>query len=125
YSSENPNPVIGHNYYRLQQVDIDGHTSYVSQIVDLIWGQNGNTVSIYPNPASSTLNIDFYSEHILSTRIKLSDMSGRTIKQVLLQSNAGMNNVKVDLSELAAGLYTVQIFNDEILEHVEKIRKTN
>jgi len=114
YSSENPNPVIGHNYYRLQQVDIDGHTSYVSQIVDLIWGQNGNTVSIYPNPASSTLNIDFYSEHILSTRIKLSDMSG-----------AGMNNVKVDLSELAAGLYTVQIFNDEILEHVEKIRKTN
>ncbi|MBK7589395.1 MAG: LamG domain-containing protein [Bacteroidetes bacterium] len=38
YTATNNKPALGHNYYRLQQVDIDNKVSVHAQIVDLIWG---------------------------------------------------------------------------------------
>jgi hypothetical protein len=61
YTATNNKPALGHNYYRLQQVDIDNKVSVHAQIVDLIWGANGSTVSIYPNPTTDILNIDLYA----------------------------------------------------------------
>jgi hypothetical protein len=52
YSTINAKPSLGHNYYRLQQTDLDNKLSVHAEIVDLIWGANGSTVSIYPNPTT-------------------------------------------------------------------------
>ncbi|HOZ52901.1 MAG TPA: T9SS type A sorting domain-containing protein, partial [Chitinophagaceae bacterium] len=125
YSSENLNPSIGHNYYRLQQVDLNGTTSYESQIVDLVWLSDGNTVSIYPNPSTDILNIDLYTAKSANIVVKVLDMSGRTVKQVIAKSNSGMNNLTVSLNELASGLYTVQILENNKLSFVEKVRKSD
>ncbi|MBK7763184.1 MAG: T9SS type A sorting domain-containing protein [Bacteroidetes bacterium] len=125
YSAENMHPALGHNYYRLEQVDLDGNKSYESHIVDLIWATDGNSVSIYPNPTSNILNIDLFAENEARTKIKVLDMSGRTIKQILVNNTKGMNSIKVDISELAAGIYTVQIFEDATLSFVQKVKKTN
>ncbi|MBK8330123.1 MAG: hypothetical protein IPL09_11810 [Bacteroidetes bacterium] len=61
YHAVNNHPVLGHNYYRLQQIDIDNKSSVHAKMVDLIWGANGSTVNIYPNPTRDMLNIDLYT----------------------------------------------------------------
>jgi len=125
YRSENTKPSIGHNYYRLQQVDLDGHSTYESRIVDLIWDNDGNSVTMYPNPTTDVLNIDLFATEASTTSVRISDMSGRTVKSVLLKSVTGMNNVTISLAELANGLYTVQIFTNDKLSFVQKVRKND
>jgi hypothetical protein len=115
--------VPGHNYYRLTQVDIDGKINVHAKVLDIIWGNNGSTVSIYPNPAKDVLNIDLFATRTQNTSIKLMDMSGRLVKQIQLRSEAGMNQVKVDLRELAEGIYTVQVIANDELISVSKVHK--
>jgi hypothetical protein len=125
YTSINAEPKLGHNYYRLQQVDLDNKTSVHAQIVDLIWGANGNTVSIYPNPTTDILNIDLYAQTAQNTTVKLLDMSGRVIKQIQAKSAAGMNYIKLKMSELANGVYTVQVYENNNLTYTSKVKKGN
>jgi hypothetical protein len=116
---------LGHNYYRLQQVDLDNKTSVHAQIVDLIWGANGNTVSIYPNPTTDILNIDLYAQTAQNTTVKLLDMSGRVIKQIQAKSAVGMNNIKLSMGEIASGVYTVQVYENNTLSHTSKVKKND
>jgi hypothetical protein len=125
YTSINAEPKLGHNYYRLQQVDLDNKTSIHAQIVDLIWGANGNTVSIYPNPTTDILNIDLYAQTAQNTTVKLLDMSGRVIKQIQAKSAVGMNNIKLSMGEIASGVYTVQVYENNTLSHTSKVKKND
>ncbi len=56
YHYTDENPLIGENFYRLKQLDLDGTVSY-SQIVNV--PINGSkTLTVYPNPAGNILNIN-------------------------------------------------------------------
>jgi hypothetical protein len=125
YSFENTKPQLGHNYYRLQQVDIDNQSTINAKVVDIIWGTNGSTVSIYPNPTQDVLNIDLYTSKVQNTTVKVLDMSGRVVKQIQARSEAGMSTLSVSLGELASGLYTVQVFDNNKLSHVSKVKKND
>ncbi|MBK7692642.1 MAG: T9SS type A sorting domain-containing protein [Bacteroidetes bacterium] len=125
YSSISNKPSLGHNYYRLQQVDMDGKVSVHAQIVDLIWGATGSTVSIYPNPTTDILNIDLYAVNDQNTTVKLLDMSGRVIKQIQAKSAVGMNNIKLSMGEIASGVYTIQVYENNTLSHTSKVKRKN
>ena len=125
YSFENTKPQLGHNYYRLQQVDIDNHSTMNAKVVDIIWGTNGSTVSIYPNPTVDVLNIDLYTSKVQNTTVKVLDMSGRIVKQIQGRSEAGMNKLSISLGEIASGVYTVQVFENDNLTHVSKVKKND
>jgi hypothetical protein len=122
YSFVDEKPQVGHNYYRLQQVDFDKNTN-LSKVIDIIWGADGSVVSIYPNPARDILNIDLTSNQVVQTEIKLLDMSGRVVKSILSQSQKGLNHITLDLSDIATGVYGVQVFENNKLTHVSKVRK--
>ena len=125
YSFDHTTPALGHNYYRLQQHDIDGKKSYHANVVDLIWGSNGSSVSVYPNPSQGVVNIDLYTVKAQNTLIKVLDMSGRIVKQIEARSEAGMNKLSVDLGDVAQGIYTLQVFENGQMTFVERVRKTN
>jgi S-adenosylmethionine:tRNA-ribosyltransferase-isomerase (queuine synthetase) len=125
YSFIDQNPVAGHNYYRLMQTDLDQNQTQHAQVVDLIWGDNGSLVSIFPNPTNSVINVDLFVEKNQNTRIHVLDMSGRIVVQVKGQATKGNNHFQLDLSELAEGVYTVQVFENNTLTHVSKINKMN
>lgn len=125
YAFDHTTPALGHNYYRLQQVDIDGKKSYHANVVDLIWGSNGSSVSVYPNPSQGVVNIDLYTIKAQTTNIKVLDMSGRIVKQIEARSEAGMNKLSVDLGDVAQGVYTLQVFENGQMTFVERVRKTN
>jgi hypothetical protein len=123
YTAINSKPALGHNYYRLQQTDLDNKLSVHAQIVDLIWGANGSTVSIYPNPTTDILNIDLYAATAQNTTVKLLDMSGRVIKQIQAKSAVGMNNIKLSMGEITSGVYTIQVYENNTLSHTSKVKK--
>lgn len=125
YTATNTNPSLGHNYYRLQQVDIDGRSSMHNKVIDIVWGADGNTVSIYPNPTKDILNIDLYSTKVQNTTIKVMDMSGRIVKQIQAISNAGMNNISLSIGGLSSGIYTIQVLENDRLTFVSKVKKND
>ncbi len=121
YSFTDVDPQTGHNYYRLQQVDIDGQSSY-SDVVDLIWGTNGSAANIYPNPATDKLYVDISTQQASQVEVRILDMSGRTVKSVIAKTQSGVNNIKVSLDDIATGLYGVQVYTNNKLTHVDKVR---
>jgi hypothetical protein len=116
---------LGHNYYRLLQTDIDGNQSQHAKDIDLIWGSNGSTVSIFPNPTNGVINLDLYTEKNQNTTIHISDISGRIVKKIQSKSTKGMNHYQLNVAELAEGLYTIQVYENNELTHVSKINKVN
>ena len=123
YRFENTQPALGHNYYKLEQVDLDGKSIVNTNVVDLIWGSNGSTVSIYPNPTTDELNIDVYTTKAQNNTIKLLDMSGRVIKEIQSKLTVGANNIKMNLGALTSGIYTIQILENNQLMQVSKVQK--
>lgn len=107
YEAQDEHPQMGHNYYRLQQVDLNGKFTY-SQVIDIYREANGNVVSMYPNPTQGILNIAYFMLQEGISKIKLSDMSGRILKEIQVNSNKGINTFQLEVNELAKGMYMLQ-----------------
>ncbi|KXK44443.1 MAG: Delta-60 repeat-containing protein, partial [Bacteroidetes bacterium OLB11] len=125
YQAENSKPQLGHNYYRLEQVDIDGRVSVHAKVIDLIWGADGSSVNIYPNPTTDVLNVDLYAPTAQNTSVKVLDMSGRVVKQIDAKSQAGANHIQLSLGDIASGVYTVQVYSNNKLSFTSKVRKND
>ena len=69
-------------------------------------------IALYPNPASSSLNIEMKLDRKFAGNINILDASGRLVYTSNVKSDAGTFNHLVDVSNLSAGFYLVN-FNDE------------
>jgi hypothetical protein len=75
-----------------------------------------NHAIVYPNPVRDVLNIEVSNSENQLTIVRLFDISGRLVKELQAQHEAGQNVMKLDLSEFANGMYTVMVFgNDKLL----------
>jgi hypothetical protein len=77
-----------------------GQLTSVKEIANL-----SKHLSVYPNPATTTLNIDFNAAAGTVSSYNVMDITGR----VLLNGNATSNNFAFDVNTLNAGLYFVNI----------------
>lgn len=121
YSHLHTQPVQGHNYYRLQQVDIDGSVSNEASIIDLFREGDQQSVSLYPNPVQDVLYADLYTASAAKLLIRISDMQGKVIHQENILSQAGQNHLSIDTHELQPSHYTVEILSNGSLLHQQKI----
>jgi Zn-dependent metalloprotease len=80
-----------------------------------------NEISVYPNPATAIINIKLPTEIKGDCRMKLSDMSGRQIKNELLQTGNNNDVGTFDVSDLQSGLYIIEITNnsDRFIQKLE------
>jgi hypothetical protein len=121
YTYTDATPYQGHNYYRLQQNDIDGKASY-SKVVDIYFG-NETLVTMYPNPVNSNLHVDINTPKATVATMKIMDATGRTVKVVEMQLQEGNNTTQVDMQGLADGVYMINITNAKGLNYAQPIRK--
>jgi hypothetical protein len=103
----------------LRQVDFDGKETF-SKVVSV--SQNkGGSVSITPNPTSDKIQIsvpnDASSDQTMD--IALYDLSGR---QVLSQRSNGANT-SLDLSNLAKGVYLLEVQSQKMLYREKIVRQ--
>lgn len=66
------------------------------------------TTKVYPNPVSSLLNIELNFTEITKYNIMIADVYGQTVRNIGQYNNANLNE-KVDISDLASGIYFVSI----------------
>jgi hypothetical protein len=104
YTFIDNNPLKGNNYYRLNQLDIDGKSTYSKTVVLNFGGTL--TVHINPNPAHGTANL-FVGNASEAFSIQIVDLNGQIVKQI--QAIPGTANIPIDVSKLAKGIYSVKV----------------
>lgn len=82
-----------------------------------------NQITLYPNPVQSMLNIEITAKASQRTLIKVYNITGRLVKQVQTQSESGVSLVTMDMSDIANGLYSIQVWANDQLTYRCKVNK--
>ena len=69
-----------------------------------------NDIKVFPNPASTLLNISFDNQLAENVDVVLVDAMGRTVARTLTQ-DFGINIVNFELNNISNGIYTVQLIS--------------
>jgi len=110
YQGVDDAPVVGLNYYRLQQVDMDG-TIAVSNTVTALFKPNTTTVMVVPNPALDQAELLMSAAYEGSLRVRIMDGSGRIVANFLAPE--GMQRMELPIANLEGGSYTVQLLTEK------------
>jgi hypothetical protein len=128
YNYEHITPAAGVNYYRLQQVDIDGATN-TSKTISAHFDENGTT-KIYPNPANGILNVEMSSD-TGATDMQIINLLGQVVDAQKVQNTVppsrdeakGIKGViPVNISHLPNGAYIIRLVskNSSTVHRFEK-----
>jgi hypothetical protein len=109
--------------YRLNISEINGNVQELMQMAELeLFGEVGefttvemnslNMVSVYPNPATDQLNIDFNGLETGKVRVWLLDIAGRVMTDDYLEGET-YGVYRINTSGLATGLYLLKIESDQ------------
>jgi hypothetical protein len=120
YTYLDKSPLAGTNIYRLQQDDAFGNITY-SNTVTVNFSNNGvpnETMSLYPNPASSQFHITINTDVPATVILKITNAIGQT----MIYSEMDGNNIQQSVSNLLPGSYVVQV-TDKATQKVIGVKK--
>ena len=105
YETTDDNPIEGVAYYRLRQIDYDGTTTQ-SGYKTVTFQRGFSGLSLYPNPASSQVNIEL--AYVPEDPVKIAVYN--TMGQVMTVGEMkDVNATTLDVEEYAPGLYFVEL----------------
>lgn len=87
---------------------VQGRPGQPTGIVELT-GDDAKAYKLYPNPASTKLSLEYFTNKNEQVKVQLIDMTGRVLKTAELQAQKGNNTVNMDISGVSAGSYTVKV----------------
>ncbi len=112
YQFVDPNPVSGIAYYRIKQTDFDGTTETFEWKAITMEITSTSKFNVYPNPSTGTVNLSLSATSAPQTTVSVYDLSGRELFNQTYDSN-GTFFATLDLSSnLPAGIYYIQVQND-------------
>lgn len=122
YYFQDNTPLIGNNYYRLKQLDIDGNYKY-SNIVMIKFDETSalSIQSIFPNPVVEFAEINLFSKFSGKCNIVLYDEAGRKINQFAKQLIYGNNIIDFNTTGLSKGIYIINVTTDNGLSVSKKL----
>lgn len=121
YQCIDSHPVSGHNYYRLEQVDLDHQVTY-SHVIDYIWKEM-TSIKIVPNPTNNKIHIQMNSNQTENLSIQLSDLTGNLLIDKSISLSVGENKYIYDISTLASGVYLLNILENNQMVFSDKVVK--
>lgn len=117
YQFTDANPYKGNNYYRLKQVDKDGHTTYTAIVSINSNNHKLMSVTAYPNPLKlgSNLSLNLSGIPAGSYEISMTDIHGKKVFSRNMMYN-GIDNSKVPVTNdwLSKGIYIIQLTSSVI-----------
>jgi hypothetical protein len=119
YSFADNHTLAGINYYRLKQVDNDGNYFY-SKTLSLKFNSQAEAFMLIPNPAYEMVKFQFPSSNGVSV-INVYDMNGRKIIEKEVSADSYSQNI--DVSKLSAGVYNVELIQNEIHQSIKLIKQ--
>ncbi|HEV9037699.1 MAG TPA: T9SS type A sorting domain-containing protein [Puia sp.] len=115
YSTVDPEPTAGHNFYRLAQVDWDGKVTY-SGVDEVTIAQGQGALHISPNPAVGTLYLGIRNEFSGDCAVRVIDLSGTTRLKWVFQKTGASWSQGIDIGRLSAGSYFVEVSGEGFRE---------
>lgn len=79
---------------------------------------DSNSLALYPNPTTNSVNIDLINTSEQISKVVFYDILGKTVKTI---SNVAVENLIVDVSNFAKGVYLVEITSDSNLKLTKKL----
>ena len=117
YSFSDGEAITGTTYYKLQQTDIDGKTTW-SDILPLSAGNDASfTVLAAPNPVSQKLSLTTLGTQGRNATISVADITGKQVKTIVVTGN----ETEIDMSSLSRGMYLIRYQDDN---HIQTIKVT-
>lgn len=104
-------PQKGNNLYRLKQMDLDNSFKYSPVASVQIGKVIAQLYSVYPNPVKGYTYVNSTSATLESINLRLIDNNGREVMSKVYQVSK-TTPARVDLAQVAAGTYFVQIVSD-------------
>ena len=104
YSYTDAVPLNGRNFYRLQQVDVDGKTS-LSQVRELSF--MAANLRIYPNPVKTTLTLTVPAANE-PLQLRLTDLRGSVLKSWNYRQTPP--TLQLGVEQLPAGIYLLEVW---------------
>ncbi|MGE5106505.1 MAG: T9SS type A sorting domain-containing protein [Sphingobacteriales bacterium] len=92
----------GQVYYRIKQIDLNGHSDY-SEIRSIRNNARTFNITVYPNPGKDLVKVTI-PDGAGIVDISVSDMSGKEVKR---WNSTGVKNI--ELTNLRPGMYTIRV----------------
>lgn len=109
YSFTDPGINKGATFYRIVQVDKDGHSFYYKILESHCQEKDGkDMISIIPNPVYQSLNIQ-NSGNFKINKVKIFDINNRIIIEAYFDPAHPDKLMKISVSFLESGLYFLQV----------------
>lgn len=122
YSTVDPSPVAGLNYYRLKQYDFD-NTEHISGFIKVDYYSNPLVRKVYPNPFTNELYVEVPGISAkANAEVKLLSVLGM---EVTLSSGIELQDATIVLNttDLAKGVYFLQLIYEGNTEIVKVVKE--
>ena len=119
YSLRDQEECNGVYYYRLKQVDIDGHFTY-SNTVAVRCKEKNSVVSVYPNPSNTMINVSFFEATDGNLNLEVLDMYGSVVSTDQFVVKKDLNNIEFKIEHLSNGFYYLQLKNTDALQETTR-----
>jgi hypothetical protein len=109
-------------YYRIKQIDIDGRFSYsIVRIVKRTTFSPSFVAAVYPNLIHSEkeVTINVFSIDKSPFYIRLYDLNGHVLSQIVAQAKKDSILEKMDVANLSPGIYIIELQNGQGREFVK------
>ena len=114
-------PAVSIIYYRIKEVSNNGEVHY-SEIKSIRLSTKDSEITVYPNPATDILNIDYTSTQSNSITLAVVDGLGRIVLSEQRTVPAGKNILTVDIHKLNKGNYTLFIYNSTSVKEQQGVQ---
>jgi hypothetical protein len=104
-------------YYRLQQVDLNGKTSY-SSVRTVHFATTKATAVLYPNPSQGQITLDLSTLATGTYTVQVLDLAGRVVRT----QQASAAAAPLDLSGLPQGAYVVLVQGANVRQALPLLR---
>ena len=114
YAYQSPLLQPGIYLFRLKQIDFDGMVSISSTIELSVGNQSGSSIlSLFPNPATESSVLTFFGFEGEPYTVSVINQVGQEIIRINgeMKLEGVPSDITLDLSSLAAGLYTVSAYS--------------
>lgn len=108
YIFNDNNNYEGTTFYRLKQLDADGHFTY-SNIVSVKGVSKDEFLQVYPNPADNFIWIQVVVKKNSNGSFAFFDAAGKQVMQQSENFIKGVNTISADISSFASGIYTLWV----------------
>lgn len=112
YNFEDRNAPFGTTYYRLNIVDING-MSFASETIEITREQVELALhKAYPVPFRESLTLYYSTPSNRPLEVRMVDIHGKIVYRRRFETQAGSQELSVETSGLAAGMYILQLDQD-------------